>query len=113
MIGPPGLPKLGRRVFSFALGGPGFTVPFGLLIAGVAGLLYARDLARGFRAAALGGGAAGASCGVVAVAASNLFGDRPDLYIPWGVMVLTFTGIVGGMFGQLDAIFKAFIRSQK
>jgi hypothetical protein len=22
MIGPPGLPKLGRRVFSFALGGP-------------------------------------------------------------------------------------------
>ena len=84
-----------------------------MLIAGVAGLLYARDLARGFRAGALGGGAAGALCGVVAVAVSNVFGDRPDLYIPWGVMVLTFTGIVGGLFGQLDAIFKAFIRSQK
>jgi hypothetical protein len=84
-----------------------------MLIAGVAGLLYARDLARGFRAGALGGGAAGALCGVVAVVVSNVFGDRPDLYIPWGVMVLTFTGIVGGLFGQLDAIFKAFIRSQK
>ncbi len=37
----------------------------------------------------------------------------PILYIPWGVMVLTFTGVVGGLFGQLDAMFKAFIRSQK
>jgi hypothetical protein len=84
-----------------------------MLIAGVAGLLYARDLARGFRAGALGGGAAGALCGVVAVAASSIFGDRPDLYIPWGVMVLTLTGIVGGLFGQLDALFQAFLRSQK
>jgi hypothetical protein len=84
-----------------------------MLIAGVAGLLYARDLARGFRAGALGGGAVGASCGVVAVAVSNILGDRPDLFSPWGVMVLTFTGIVGGLFGQLDALFKAFIRSQK
>ena len=87
---------------------------FGVMMtAGVAGLLYARDLARGFRAGALGGGAVGASCGVVAVAASNLFGARPALFIPWGVMVLTFTGIVGGLFGQLDALFKAFLRSQK
>ena len=84
-----------------------------MLIAGVAGLLYARDLARGFRAGALGGGATGASCGVVAVAVSNVFGDRPDLYIPYGVIVLTLTGIVGGLFGQLDALFKAFLRSLK
>jgi len=91
-----------------------FFLMFGcMLIAGVAGLLYARDLARGFRAGALGGGAAGALCGVVAVAVSNAFGDRPDLYIPWGVMVLTLTGIVGGLFGQLDALFQAFLRSQK
>jgi hypothetical protein len=91
-----------------------FLLMFGcMLIAGVAGLLYARDLARGFRAGALGGGAAGALCGVVAVAVSNIFGDRPDLYIPWGVMVLTLTGIVGGLFGQLDALFQAFLRSQK
>ena len=84
-----------------------------MLIAGVAGLLYARDLARGFRAGALGGGAAGALCGVVAVVAYNLFGDEPNIDIPLGVLVLTLTGIVGGLFGQLDAMFKAFIRSQK
>ncbi|HKD47251.1 MAG TPA: hypothetical protein VKB67_06165 [Rhizomicrobium sp.] len=84
-----------------------------MLIAGVAGLLYARDLARGFRAGALGGGAAGALCGFVAVVAYNLFGDQPNMDIPLGVLVLTFTGIVGGLFGQLDAMFKAFIRSQK
>lgn len=84
-----------------------------MLIAGVAGLLYARDLARGFGPGALGGAATGALCGVVAVSASNLFGDRPDIYIPLGVVVLTGTGAVGGLFGQLDALFKAFIRSQK
>lgn len=84
-----------------------------MLIAGVAGLLYARDLARGFRAGALGGGAAGALCGVVAVVAYNLFGDEPNIDIPLGVLVLTLTGIVGGLFGQLDAMFKAFIRSLK
>ena len=32
-------------------------------------------------------------------------------YIPWAVMVLTVTGAVGGLFGQLDALMKAFIRS--
>ena len=84
-----------------------------MLIAGVAGLLYARDLARGFRAGAWAAAPSGASCGVVAVAVANLLGDRPDLFIPWGVMVLTLTGIVGGLFGQLDALFKAFLRSQK
>jgi hypothetical protein len=82
-----------------------------MLIAGVAGLLYARDLARGFLAGALGGAAAGALCGFVAVAACNLFGDRPDLFIPYGVMVSTLTGVVGGLFGQLDALLQAFIRS--
>ena len=82
-----------------------------MLIPGVAGLLYARDLARGFTAGALGGAAIGALCGVVAVAAANLFGDKPDLLIPWAVMVLTVTGAIGGLFGQLDALMKAFFRS--
>jgi hypothetical protein len=27
------------------------------------------------------------------------------------VMILTVTGAVGGLFGQLDAVMKAFIRS--
>src|ERR1700730_16675996 len=49
-----------------------------MLIAGVAGLLYARDLARGYGAGALGGAAVGAMCGLVAVAAATFLGDRPD-----------------------------------
>jgi len=84
-----------------------------MLIAGVMGLLYARDLARGFRLGSLGGAAAGAACGVVAVSASSLMGDRPDLYIPYGVMVSTLTGAVGGVFGQIDAMLQAFLRKLK
>ena len=42
-----------------------------MLIAGVAGLLYARDLARGYGAGALGGVVVGAVCGLVAVATAN------------------------------------------
>jgi hypothetical protein len=79
-----------------------------MLIAGVAGLLYARDLARGFGLGALGGAVLGALCGVVAVGVSNLLGDRPDLFIAYGVIVLTLVGAIGGLFGQLDAVMKAF-----
>ena len=82
-----------------------------MLIAGVAGLLYARDLARGYGAGALGGAAVGAVSGLVAVAVASLLGDRPDLFIPYGVMVSTLTGAVGGLFGQLDAQLRVIIRS--
>ena len=82
-----------------------------MLIAGVAGLLYARDLARGYGAGALGGAAAGAVCGITAVAVSNLLGDRPDLFIPWGVLLSTLTGGIGGLFGQLDAWLRGLIKS--
>lgn len=81
-----------------------------MLIAGLMGLLYARDLARGFTAGALGGAVLGAVCGLVAVSVSSLLGDRPDLYIAYGVMVLAFTGGVGGLFGQLDVIIQAYLR---
>ena len=82
-----------------------------MLIAGVAGLLYARDLARGYGAGALGGAAVGAMCGLVAVAAATFLGDRPDLFIPYGVMVSTVTGVAGGLFGQLDAQLRAIIKT--
>jgi hypothetical protein len=82
-----------------------------MLIAGVAGLLYARDLARGYGSGALGGAAVGAVCGLTAVATASLLGDRPDLYIPYGVMVSTLTGLVGGLFGQLDAQLRIIIKS--
>lgn len=82
-----------------------------MMIAGTAALLYARDLARGYGAGALGGVAIGAMCGIVAVASASLLGDRPDLFIPYGVMVSTLTGGIGGLFGQMDASFKAFLKT--
>ena len=82
-----------------------------MLIAGVAGLLYARDLARGYGAGALGGAAVGAVCGLTAVAAASLMGDRPDLFIPYGVIVSTITGVAGGFFGQLDAQLRVIIKN--
>ena len=84
-----------------------------MLIAGVMGLLYGRDLARGFLAGALGGAVVGALCGVVGVSAFSLLGDRPDLYLSYGVMVLAFTGAVGGLFGQLDVVIQASLRRLK
>ena len=62
-----------------------------MLIAGVAGLLYARDLARGFRAGALGGGAVGASCGVVAVA---VFSASPDNSRTWAMKCRNCRGVI-------------------
>ncbi|MBN9589249.1 MAG: hypothetical protein BGN85_11980 [Alphaproteobacteria bacterium 64-11] len=82
-----------------------------MMIAGTAGLLYARDLAGGFAKGSLGGLACGAACGLTAVALSNVLGDRPDIFLPYGVMVMTFTGAIGGIFGQLDAMMRAFLKT--
>ncbi len=106
-------------VFELLLVGLGHFVPwlkpnllFGcMLIAGVAGLLYARDYAHGYGPGAFGGATAGAASALVAVGVSNLLGDRPDLYIPYGVMVSTLTGGVGGLFGQMGARISAYIRT--
>ncbi len=84
-----------------------------MLIAGVAGLLYARDLARGYASGGLGGVVVGAVCGLVAVAVATLLGDHPDRYIPYGVMVCALTGGVGGLFGQLDAQLRIIIKSMQ
>jgi hypothetical protein len=83
-----------------------------MMISGVVGLLYARDLAKGYGAGALGGAAGGCLCGIIAVASSALLGDQPDLYIPFGVIVCTLTGAIGGLFGQWDAKLRALSRPQ-
>ena len=91
---------------------PGFRpgLLFGvMMIAGVAGLLYARDLARGFLAGMLGGAIAGAAGGVAAVAGANWLGEQPELFLPYGAMVTMLTGAVGGIFGELDARLRAYI----
>jgi hypothetical protein len=80
-----------------------------MMIAGTAALLYARDLARGYVAGALGGLVIGAACGLTAVGTANLLGDRPDDFLPYGVMVCALVGAIGGMFGQYAAWIRAFI----
>jgi hypothetical protein len=92
---------------------PFLTLHFGLfgcmMIAGTAALLYARDLARGYVAGALGGLVIGAACGLTAVGTANLLGDRPDDFLPYGVMVCALVGAIGGLFGQYAAWIRAFI----
>ena len=90
---------------------PTFELFGSMLISGVAGLLYARDLARGYGVGALGGVVVGAVCGLVAVGTANLLGDHPDRYIPYGVMVCALCGGVGGLFGQLDAQLRVIIKA--
>ncbi len=80
-----------------------------MIVAGVAGLLYARDLAHGFLPGMLGGAMVGAAGGVAAVAGANWLGERPDIFIPYGAMVTMLTGAVGGFFGELDARLRAYI----
>ena len=92
---------------------PFLTLHFGLfgcmMIAGTAALFYVRDLARGYVAGALGGLVIGAACGLTAVATANLLGDRPDDFLPYGVMVCALVGAIGGMFGQYAAWIREFI----
>lgn len=80
-----------------------------MMIAGTAGLLYARDLARGYGMGALGGLVIGAACGVAAVGTANLLGDEPERFIPYGVMICALVGAIGGLFGQYAAWIREFI----
>ena len=92
---------------------PFIALHFGLfgcmMIAGTAALLYARDLARGYVAGALGGLVIGAACGLTAIATANLLGDRPDDFLPYGVMICALVGAIGGLFGQYAAWIREFI----
>ncbi|MBV9548313.1 MAG: hypothetical protein JO256_01410 [Alphaproteobacteria bacterium] len=104
-------------VLQLALVGIGWAWPpfrpallFGcMMTAAVAGMLYGRDLGRGFLAGMLGGGIAGAAGGVAAVAAAGWLGEHPESVIPYGVMVTMLTGAVGGFFGEVDARLRAYI----
>ena len=74
-----------------------------LFIAGIAGLLYARDLDRGWRLGALGGIIAGTICAAIGILVSVGFRDTPATLIPIIVLASALTGAVGGMFGQMAA----------
>lgn len=82
-----------------------------MLITGIAGLLYAREVARGYGIGALGGAFAGGICAAVGIALAVLLGDAPSftlgpapgMVLMVGTAISILTGAVGGLFGQWDA----------
>jgi hypothetical protein len=75
----------------------------GMMISGVAGLLYARDYAKGYARGALGGAIAGGTCGLIGICAANILGDVPLLALPIGGAIVILIGAIGGLFGQIAA----------
>ena len=73
------------------------------MIAGVAGLLYARDFAKGYAKGALGGAIVGGTCGIIGLCAANILGDVPLIGLAVGSAIVIFVGAIGGLFGQLAA----------
>lgn len=75
----------------------------GMFIAGVAGLLYAREVDRGYRAGAVGGAAGGFVCATIGVALAVTLKDARPILILVAIPVCTLIGAIGGLFGQLGA----------
>jgi hypothetical protein len=75
----------------------------GMLISGIAGLLYARDAALGYARGALGGAVAGGACALIGIAASVLLKDTPTFVLGLGTAISVLTGLVGGLWGELGA----------
>jgi hypothetical protein len=83
-----------------------------MLIAGIAGLLYAREVARGYGAGALGGAFAGGISALVGIAVAVLLGDahaytlgpQPELVLIKGTAICIAMGAIGALFGQWDAV---------
>ena len=74
-----------------------------MMISGVAGLLYARDFAKGYAKGALGGAVTGGACGIIGISAANILGDAPLIAIPAGAAITVLIGAIGGLFGQMAA----------
>jgi hypothetical protein len=74
-----------------------------MMISGVAGLLYARDFAKGYAKGALGGAIVGGACGLIGICAANILGDVPLIALPIGTAIMVLVGAVGGLFGQMAA----------
>lgn len=84
---------------------------FGLMMfAGLAGLFYARDFAKGYARGALGGVIAGGASGIIAVSLANVLGVLALAMLPlWAAMTVV-TGAIGGLFGQMAANMRAITR---
>ena len=79
----------------------------GMLISGIAGLLYARDAAPGYLLGALGGAVAGGLCALIGIGLSVLLGDTPNFVLALGTAISVLTGAVGGLWGQFGVFLKS------
>ncbi|HTT99895.1 MAG TPA: hypothetical protein VMF58_17730 [Rhizomicrobium sp.] len=79
----------------------------GMLISGVAGLLYAREVALGWWRGALGGAIAGGLCALIGIGVSVLLGDTPNFVLGLGTAISVVTGAVGGLWGEVGARIRA------
>ena len=82
----------------------------GMLISGVAGLLYAREVAAGWARGALGGAIAGGLCALIGIGVSVLLGDTPNFILGLGTGISVVTGAVGGLWGEVGARIRAKLR---
>ena len=82
----------------------------GMLISGVAGLLYARDAALGYLRGALGGAIGGGGCALIGISASVLLKDMPATALGIGTAISVLTGAAGGLWGELGARIKAWFK---
>jgi hypothetical protein len=82
----------------------------GMLISGVAGLLYARDSALGFARGALGGAIAGGLCALIGIGVSVLLGDTQSFVLGLGTAISVLTGAVGGLWGEFGARLQAKLK---
>jgi hypothetical protein len=74
-----------------------------MMIAGLAGLFYARDFAKGYARGALGGAIVGGTSGLIGISAANVLGDVALIVLPFGTAITILTGAIGGLFGQMAA----------
>ena len=74
-----------------------------MMFAGLAGLFYARDFARGYGRGALGGAIVGGTSGLIGISLANILGEVALVVLPFGTALLIFVGAIGGLFGQLGA----------
>lgn len=85
----------------------------GMFISGVAGLLYAREVNRGYGPGAAGGAIGGLVCAIIGVALSVTLHDAPPALIPLAMLICTLTGAIGGLFGQLGATIRAALSPKR
>ncbi len=85
----------------------------GMFIAGVTGLLYAREVDRGYRAGAAGGAVGGLVCASVGVALAVTLKDAQPILIPIAMLVCALIGAIGGLFGQLGAYIRQALYTKR